>query len=133
MAQFIERALVTLDTSSGQVLLEDVSEFSVEAPRNYSAVKTMNRLGRVRGHRGGPPEVTASMTVQNALLKEADLFALWRKEEVFLLTFEEAPGSGDRYQLPQCKIDSINRSYNAEGEAQLEVSIVAVDLVRIPR
>lgn len=132
MGEYISRALVTLDTASGQVLLEDVSEFSVEAPHNLQPVKTMNRLNRVRGHRGGPSEVTGSMTVQNALFKEADLFALWRNREVFLLSFKEGPGDGDRFQMPGCMIENISRSYNVDGEAQLEVSLVAQDLVQTP-
>lgn len=134
MPDLVQKALVTIDAASGQFLLEDVQEFSVEGPHGLTPVKTMNRLNRVRGHRGGPSEITASMTVPRELVPEADLFALWRSREVFLLSFEEVGGTGEgaRFQMPGTMIDNISRSYNAEGEATLEVSLVAQDLTEIP-
>lgn len=129
---FVQRALVTLDTAGGQFLLEDVSDLSISTPKNRTAVKTMNRLNRVRGHRSGPAEVTATMTVQKELVPVADLYQLWHDDEVFLFSFEEGPGDGERFQLPGCMIDDISRSYNADGEATLEVSLVARTLLKIP-
>lgn len=128
--EYVARALVTINTAGGQFLLEDVSDLKVSAPKNNAAVKTMNRLNRVRGHRAGPAEVTATWTVQNALVKDVSLHNLWRSGEVFLMSWEEGPGDGERFQLTGVKIDDIQRSYNADGEATMEVSLVATDLVQ---
>ena len=130
MAEFIERALFTLDCSAGQFLLEGVSEFSVDAPHNLTAVKTMNRLGTVRGHRSGPKEVTGKMTIPTTLVAEAPLFEVWRTKERCLGSWEEGPGDGQRFQLPGFMIDNIARSYNVDGDATLEVSFVAEDMIQ---
>lgn len=130
MADFVSKALVTVDYSGGQVQLDGVTEFSVEAPKNLTAVKTMNRLGRVRGYRGGPAEPSGSLTIPIEMTKELDWFALWRSGERFLMSFEEE--GSDRFQLPGTRIDNVSRSYNAEGEAQIEVSFMSEDLIQIP-
>ncbi len=130
MAEFIQRALFTLDCAAGQFLLEGVTELSVDAPHGLTPVKTMNRLGRVRGHRSGPKEVTGTMTIPATLVEEAPLFEVWRTKERCLGSWDEGPGDGDRFQLPGFMIDNIARSYNADGEADLEISFVAEDLVR---
>ncbi len=128
--EYVTRALVTVDCSLGQFLLEDISELKISASRNNQPVKTMNRLDRVRGHRAGPAEVTATWTVQTALVKELNIHRLWRTQEVFLMSTEEGDG-GDRFQLPGVRIDSIEPSYNADGESTWEVALVAQDWAEV--
>lgn len=129
---FVTKALLKIDCAAGQFLLEGVDSLDIEAAHGLKPVKTMNRLNRVRGHRGGPTEVTGTISIPIEIVKEAPLFALWKSREVCLASFEEGPGDGDRFQLPGFQIDSIKDDYNAEGEATLEVGFVAVDLIQIP-
>ena len=131
MAEFVEKAIFTLECTAGAFRMEGVTELSVDAPVGLTPVKTMNRLNRVRGHRGGPAEISGTLTIPIEVTEEAPMHQVWRDREVCFARFAEGPGTGARFNLPGFMIDNLARSYNAEGEAQLEVSWVAQDLVKV--
>lgn len=129
---YVSQALVSINCSQGQFLLEDLSEMKVEANLNRKAVMTMNRLNRPRGTRGGVPEFTASWTVQTRLLKDVDLLALALAGEAFLMSWEEGPGDGDRFQMEGVTINTISQPYNSDGEATISVDLLATNWRKIP-
>lgn len=129
---FVQAAYPEVKCSRGTFRLEGVAELNTTVSRGLSPVKTMNRLNRVRGHRGGPAEVTGSLSIPKTIVAEAPFFELCQDEEVFLFEYEEGPGGGERFQLTGFQIDELSDGYNAEGEATLEVSFVATSKQKVP-
>lgn len=127
MSRFVEDVLI-LDYSGpqGNVELEQVESATVNRTKSKTRVKTMNRRRAALAFQTGTEEVEISLTVVPELVDpEVNWISAWKNDEEFLLVGERGL-NGTRETYRDCQISSCNNTYNENGEARLEVSVMAL-------
>jgi hypothetical protein len=114
----------------GAVVLEfdgkeiECASISSDITTGKRVVKTMNRLGRAKGHAKGIPDYKLSVEVPiPSDGSEPD----WMAINDAKLTIVPADGIGLREVFTGCEIESMSSKYAVEGSAMRTLSITALD------
>lgn len=131
--EYVDRLFAEIDAPQpvGKVELLDVVSIDVEEDQPLQTVKTMTRNRKARGFRAGTIDVTAELTLAMPLAPTVDWHYLRRYGIVFDLKYEAGDG-GQRFQLIDCRVQNISKSSNEDGEAELKVSLMALDHAAVP-
>lgn len=118
--------VVDYNGPQGNVELSTVEAATLNRTKSKSRVKTMNRLRRSIAFQTGTEEVEVSLTVVPELLNpEVNWVQAWKDDEEFLLTVEKGLG-GVREQVIDCQVSDVNDTYNENGEARQEVTVMGL-------
>jgi hypothetical protein len=110
---------------AGQSLVS-VKTFSIAVADPGTIVKTMTRRRRAIGRTNGVPDFNITMTV--AMLNPAEVdWRKWLRDKDERMMAYERSASGTRVQLRDCVLEEINEQYDADGNAELSLTITALD------
>ncbi len=129
-----EIALLEYTGPQGNIPFENAmsAELTRDYPRN--AVKTMNRSRRAIAFQSGVPDFSISTTVkEERVLSGAtvDWLQAANTNEVFSIVVEHGI-NGRREIFQSCVITAVSHSYDAEGDASLDVTISSTNAAIIP-
>lgn len=123
----VDVALLEVGLSSGNVSLREIKDFSIDdTDPGAEVVKTMTPDKRGIGFKRGVPDFEVSMTVMPTREPEVDWLRLRRTGETFDMYYEENLG-GNRFRVSTCTVVEASKSFNADGEAELTLKILALD------
>ena len=128
----VDIAFLEADLASGNVELEEAMSFEVnETDPGAEAVKTMRRARRSIGFKQGVPEYEATLEVKPVNPPEVDWLSLRQSQEIFQIFYQESD-EGDTFHVVDCLVTEVAKSFNADGEATLNVTILALNHVPLP-
>jgi hypothetical protein len=123
----VDIALLEVGLSSGNVSLREVSDFTVDdTDSGAKVVKTMTPEKRGIGFTTSVPDFEISLTVMPTVNPEVDWLALRESGETFNMFYEENL-LGRRFVIQTAKVTEVSKSFNADGEAELTVKILALN------
>lgn len=123
----VDIALLEVGLSSGNVALNEVKDFAIDdTDPGAEVVKTMTPDRRGIGFKKGVPDFEITLTVMQTREPEVDWLGLRQSGEIFKMFYEENLG-GNRYKIDACRVSEVGKSFNADGEAELSVKILALD------
>ena len=123
----VDIALLEVGLSSGNVSLREVKDFSIDdTDPGAEVVKTMTPDKRGIGFKTSVPDFEIAMTVMPTIDPEVNWLALRQSGETFDMYYEENL-AGARFRITTCKVVEASKSFNADGEAELTLKILALD------
>lgn len=121
----VDIALLEVGLASGNVRLREVKDFTIDdSDPGAEVVKTMTPEREPIGHKGGITDVEISMTVMPTREPEVNWLGLRKSKEIFKIFYEENLG-GNRFRVTGCRVVEAGKSFNADGEAELTLKILA--------
>lgn len=126
--EIVDIALVEIDVPQGPNLeLNEMSELTIgDTDPGAAPVKAMRRARRSIGFKRGVPEFEIGLEIMPVNPPEVDYRALKAAGTIFQIYYEENDG-GQRFQIQDCLVSSVEKTRNAEGEATNSVTILALD------
>lgn len=114
------------------VELQEVSSFDItETDAGAETVKTMRRSRVAIGHKKGVSEFEISLEVMPVNPPEVDYLALKQANTQFPIIYQENV-DGPSFQCVDCRVTEVNKTFNADGEATLSVTILALNHRKSP-
>lgn len=110
---------ISLEVDSREV---EVTSFSVKASTGRKAVKTMNKAMQVKGFSRGIKTYDLSVT---AVIPLTGSPIDWENIEGAKLTTQPV-GGGKRYSYLDCFTVDLGETYEVEGEARIDISMIAL-------
>lgn len=122
----VDIALLEVAIAAGNVELEEVESFTIgDTDAGAETVKTMRRNRTAIGFKSGVSEFEITVEVMPVVGQEVDWFELKTSKEIFKMFYEENDG-GQRFVVADCRVTEISKSFNADGEATLSITILAL-------
>lgn len=125
-----DRAIVEYSGPQGSVELQTCTQLTVDRTKTTNRRAGMNRSKGSLGFQRGKQQVSLTLTIAPELGDpEIDWVKAWRDDEYFTLVQEKGL-DGERERFRDCIVESVNDSYDDDGNAQLEVSVQATEEIQ---
>jgi hypothetical protein len=126
MVEYISHCVMKIETSEGLYEEADAKNISISTTQTQNPVNTINRHQVARGFQRGTKEVTASFTLAARVAPDLDYEQLFEDNETLQIFTSDEPNGKNRH-IVNCKIESIETSYDPDGNVEHSLEIKAID------
>jgi hypothetical protein len=100
-----------------------------EESGGLETVKTLNPERKAIGYKEGSDDYSFSITHKRTIPLEIDYRAFRANRTVFTVAYQELAGNtlGKKYQLLDCRVQSVEKGFTADGEVADVVQCLALD------